>query len=142
MNSKENQYVNSAKWMLLLSLTVLIFMLVLVPTGKHANENQIVRARQNAEVLGLQLAQIYTQSKSNRGPASASELEGDFKGEGLIGLDPWGQPYKYNILKTDQGVARIVVMSDGPGLTDPQSQSGLNADESSEKIRIVITPGE
>ena len=130
----------------MLSLAVLVFLLILAPTDHHANEVQVVMARKNAEVLALQLAQIYTQSKAGRGPAAASDLEGEFKGEGLIGVDPWGQPYKYNVLKTDQGIARIVVTSDGPptdaNSDDTKVTNEIDSENSSGKIKYVISPSE
>lgn len=136
MNIKENQYVGSSKWMLMLGLGLLVLLLVIAPAGRHAQEAQVVRAKQSAEVLGLQLAQVYNKVQKSRGPASAEDSE-EFKGEGLIGLDPWGQPYKYNVLKTDQGIARVVITSDGP----PEGTT-VSQNEPSEKIRVVITPGE
>jgi hypothetical protein len=142
MKTEQNRYVKSSKWMLLIGLTLLVVILILTPGGRHSNESRVVRAKQNAEVLGLQLTQIYNQEKSRRTPASGhEETDEAFKGEGLIGLDPWGQPYKYNILRTDQGIARVVVTSDGPP-RDPQSQSDTNSDDSSEKIRVVVSPAE
>jgi predicted DNA-binding transcriptional regulator AlpA len=157
MKALANQYVRSSKWMLLIGLTLLVVLLILAPGGRHSNESKVVRAKQNAEVLGFQLAQIYNLEKNKRRPASGSVSEIStlaleevaglvsedevFKGEGLIGLDPWGQPYKYNVLKTDQGVARIVVMSDGP-ISGRGPQNETDADQSSEKIKVVITPAE
>lgn len=142
MKTEQNRYVKSSKWMLLVGLTLLVVLLVLTPGGRHSNESRVVRAKQNAETLGFKLTQIYNQEKKGRAPASGHEApEEAFKGEGLIGLDPWGQPYKYNVLKTDQGVARIVVMSDGPP-KDPQSQDDAASTDSSERIRVVVTPSE
>lgn len=140
MNHKENQYVGSSKWLLLIGLVVLVLMLVVAPVGQHGSEAQIVRAKQNAEVLGLQLVQALghnSQSSGSRSPASAEDGQ-TFKGEGYIGLDPWGQPYKYNVLKTDQGIARVVITSDGPPLQNGEKSNNQNT----EKIKVVISPGE
>lgn len=140
MNIQENQYFMYNRMVLVIGLSTLALLLVIAPIGRHGSETQVIQAKHHAEVLALQLAQIYNQAKANRGPASEGDVEAEFKGEGYIGLDPWGKPYKYNILKTDHGIARIVVMSDGP---DPaQSQNGTNADPSAQKIKVVITPSE
>lgn len=141
MTQDKNQYVRSSKWMLLIGLSLLILMLVLAPGGRHSNESKIVRARQTAEILGDKLAQIHNLGSALRGPASEeSNSELPLHGEGLIGLDPWGQPYRYNVLNTDQGVARIVLMSDGPP-RGSESQDDTN-EEPTEPIRVVITSGE
>ncbi|MBK7960060.1 MAG: hypothetical protein IPK04_01800 [Bdellovibrionales bacterium] len=63
MKTEQNRYVKSSKWMLLIGLTLLVVILILTPGGRHSNESRVVRAKQNAEVLGLQLTQIYNQEK-------------------------------------------------------------------------------
>ncbi|MES3037196.1 MAG: hypothetical protein V4736_04740 [Bdellovibrionota bacterium] len=63
-------------------------------------------AQQQAQKLAQEILQRKTATKQNgRIPASASDQES----EGQIALDPWGNPYKYNTLETDMGIARVVV---------------------------------
>lgn len=147
MKTNENQYVKSHNWMLVIGLLALVMLLVFAPSGRHGDESLVLRAKQQAEVLGLQLVQNYTQNKDSRAPASSeSESEAGseiaaFKGDGLIGLDPWGRPYRYNILATDRGIARVVITSDGPP-KDPSSQSETNSEELSGKVQVVVSPSQ
>lgn len=147
MKSDETQYVKSYNWMLVIGLLALVMLLVFTPAGRHGDESLVLRAKQQAEVLGLQLVQNYTQNKGSRVPASstsdlesASENDG-FKGDGLIGLDPWGRPYRYNILATDRGIARVVITSDGPP-RNPSSQSETNSEELPGRVQVVVSPSQ
>jgi hypothetical protein len=64
---------------------------------------------QRAEGLAYQLLQIYSEhqklSSSSRGPASETGDSGvdwsQWKPEGEIGRDPWGDPYKYQIISSE-----------------------------------------
>lgn len=142
MINQENQELKYGKMYILLGLFVLVTLLLVAPRLQNPKEAQTIAARQRAEALGQQLlAHIGstprdTYSKPKRGLASdEAALQ---QGTGYIGLDPWGRPYKYNILKTDQGVARVVLISDGP----KAFPSGDEVTHAPDAIKVVIQGAE
>ncbi len=90
------------------------------------------RAQFGAEALAHQIASgglaemkndAEVESSTNRGPASVSSGALNLY-EGLLGKDPWGQPFHYKLVRANDGRAsRIVVWSDG---ADKKSDNALS----------------
>ncbi len=125
---------------------VLVFMsfclcLVAWPGTKVLLEGKESQARHKAEILSYQLAQLYQENRpslvqkdselaiSQRGPASVTDSGAiDFRTEGLLGKDPWGQAYKYKVLGSDVDSVRLQIKSSGP---DQKFEIAENAEEKS-----------
>lgn len=87
------------------------------------------KAMRRAEGLAYQLMDIHRAAqKDSRAPASSSS-------EGLIGSDPWGQPYRYRVLnhaaKPEDKKAqeyKLVIWSQGPNKKADTDDSKLDSD--------------
>jgi hypothetical protein len=100
------------------------------------------QVRHKAEILSYQLAQLYQESRPSlkqigdqagsdkvRGPASVSDSQAtDFRAEGLLGKDPWGQAYEYKILNSEIDSVSLQIRSSGP---DRKFEVSTNSEESS-----------
>jgi type II secretory pathway pseudopilin PulG len=118
----------------MLSLMIIIGALVFWPWRLDTRSAELVRAKQKAEIVAYQIIQIYKEAQTDftsegeeqpvaqkRGLASikgkpaisAGGLLKEFKNNGTMGVDPWGQPYQYRIIKIETG-PRLLVWSKGP----------------------------
>ncbi len=111
-NSKENQAFKSFDVLAIIFLSVLGLFFYSFPFN-HQNEEQTAKSAKNkAEVLGYQIAQIYKDQVLNsnmtnsRGPASTKE---EFKKEGFIGSDQNGKPFRYKILEEGNKQLKVIV---------------------------------
>lgn len=128
MKNKQNQEFRSSGLLSLLGLVALAAGIVVMPWNREIQDSRIEMARQKAEVVGYQVAQIYREAagaevglakKSDRNPASVAAVEGfsmeNLRSTGTMGIDPWGEPYRYRILSaTKAGEVRVLVWSLGP----------------------------
>jgi type II secretory pathway pseudopilin PulG len=112
----------------------LVGVLVFWPWRLDQRSAELVRAKQKAEIVAYQIIQIYKEAQMDfsqpqpavqkRGLASiksqpslsAGGLLKEFKNAGTMGLDPWGHPYQYRIIKIQTG-PRLMVWSTGPNGT-------------------------
>ncbi|NUM57697.1 MAG: hypothetical protein HUU56_03650 [Bdellovibrionaceae bacterium] len=111
-NSKENQAFKSFDVLAIVFLLILGLFFYSFPFN-HQNEEQTSKSAKNkAEVLGYQIAQIYKDQVLNsnmtnsRGPASAKE---EFKKEGFIGADQNGKPFRYKIFEEGSKQLKVIV---------------------------------
>ncbi len=130
MNTEEKQEFKSSGLLALLGLMGLSALIIVTPWNRHRVDPRNEEALQKAEVVGYQVVQIYREAlassgvyldkKTGRIPASAPS-EGQ-RNTGIVGKDPWGQPYRYRILGADQDhKIRILVWSAGAnGKVDSQ----------------------
>ena len=149
MKTKENQQVKIGNILGVIALFLILLAMVALPWGGYLNESKVLRARSKAEVLGYQLVQIYQENlkktadnlKNSRSIASADTDMVEFKPEGLMGIDPWGQPYKYTIQQLGRDQLRVLIWSTGPNLKDDSSsgnaQKNVSAAESDD-VQIVL----
>ncbi len=124
MNIKEKQQVRSSGLLTMMGLVALSLGIISVPWNKSFQTSQSDECRQKAEVVGYQVAQIFREASKNnlqkdkigvRGPASVGgDSLAEARSTGTMGLDPWGQPYRYRILSADPTHVRILVWSAGP----------------------------
>lgn len=128
MKNNENQEFRSSGLLSLLGLVGVVMAIVGTPWNRQDQDSSIEAARQKAEVVGYQVAQIYREAanpkaslsqNSGRNIASAGG-EGGFSLEslrntGTMGTDPWGEPFRYRILPAEKaGVVRVLIWSGGP----------------------------
>jgi len=131
MNNKENQHVKLSSILGVLALSLVLLLMLSLPSSAPWNESKALRARQKAEILGYQLVQLYQENlksssdslKNVRSIASVDTDLVEFKPEGLMGLDPWGQPYRYIIQKAEKDQVRVVIWSMGPNQKDDSEES-------------------
>ncbi|KYG69140.1 hypothetical protein AZI87_07945 [Bdellovibrio bacteriovorus] len=128
MKNEQKQEFKSSGVLALLGLVGFSTAIIATPWNRQIQDSRSELARQKAEVVGYQVIQIYreaTKSAANshmpktRIPASVAEETAlspeNIRSTGTMGVDPWGQPYKYRILSGNQvGKIRIVVWSSGP----------------------------
>lgn len=125
-----------------------------IPTWtRQRQEERIVGAKRQAEVLGYQVFEIYKEAAHNlaaselvssRSPASLKAIDGDISGlreSGSIGNDPWGQPYKYKILSAALEQLRVQIWSAGPNKKfETTDDPGVPADNyAGDDVGIVLS---
>ncbi len=149
MNSKQNQYVKISGIIGVLGLALILLLMLSMPWNGSWSDSKSLRARQKAEILGYQLLQIYQENldgssenqKSSRSIASIDSDQVEFKPVGLMGMDPWGQPYHYSIQKSGHDQVRVVIWSKGPDQKD-DSQSSSSGESlfssKSDDVQIVL----
>ncbi|MGZ3769243.1 MAG: hypothetical protein ACXVCP_06365 [Bdellovibrio sp.] len=128
MKNKEKQEFRSSGILTLLGLVGLCAILIATPWNRQINNDQIEIARLKAEVVGYQVVQIYKESlkvsqQSNkntnlRRPASSVVSEknaASLRNIGTMGMDPWGEPFHYRLLSSDEAkITKVLVWSSGP----------------------------
>lgn len=115
---------------LLISFVALaVLLLKVISGGRGATETDLLGKK--AHIVGLQIMQIYIDHRQMthqapaqlvdsgaRGIASVGEasIEYSFPSEGFMGLDPWGNPFKYRVQEASEpgGGARLYLYSKGP----------------------------
>lgn len=106
-------------------------------SSKSKEEKEITLRR--AESLAYQIIEIQKGENSDRpesrGPASVAEAA---PAEGRMGLDPWGQPYQFQVVNHGSG-HRVFVVSLGP---DHQLQTNLSSLDSSREASSVKFEGD
>ena len=113
-NTNTNQYVKYIGWVASV-LTVFVIALSFRPFVGGEKRELYQQSFQRAESLAYQLLQIHTEyqkniSNPNRGPASeASSVDwSQWRAEGEIGRDPWGDPYSYRLIRSDSGSLQMI----------------------------------
>lgn len=128
MKTKEKQTFKSSGLLSLVGLMAFSSAIIATPWNRQIQDSKSEIARQKAEVVGYQVVQIYREAAKNsvkspissgRGIASVDESQAfspeNLRSTGTMGVDPWGQPYRYRILSADKsGKVRILVWSTGP----------------------------
>tara|TARA_B100001248_G_scaffold262716_1_gene261423 strand:+ start:17769 stop:18239 length:471 start_codon:yes stop_codon:yes gene_type:complete len=112
----------------LIAIIVLVLPIILKQSSSHAHNEAMYRARSLSNELVSKI-QDMQQPTGMRKPASKS---GAFKPEGIVGIDPWGNPYHYRVLKDVYGQpTHLVVWS-----------WGSNAKEETQNIEFGASKGE
>lgn len=128
MENEQNQEFKSSGLLAILGLVGFSMAIIATPWNRQIQDSRSEVALQKAEVVGYQVVQIYREASKNtpvaepsgRFPASVAENQGeqvlkDMRSTGTMGMDPWGQPYRFRILSEDKvGKIRILVWSSGP----------------------------
>ena len=106
-------------------------------SSKSKEENEITLRR--AESLAYQIIEIQKSKNSDhldgRSPASVDQVA---LSEGNMGLDPWGQPYRFQVVNHGSE-HRVVVCSLGP---DHQLQTNLSSLDSSRDTSSLKIKGD
>ncbi len=128
MNHKEIQTFRSASLLSFLGLVLLAGAVVATPWNSQLQDSRVQAARQKAEVVGYQVAQLYREASilsqksggsKGRHLASTEDLPANslenLRSTGTMGLDPWGESYRYRILSSPQSsFVKVLVWSAGP----------------------------
>lgn len=140
MKTKENQDVKYNRIFLALCLVGLCAFVALPSWTRQRDEENALAARQHAEVLGYQVFELYsdaaqghngTEMLSSRSPASMKTMGemASFKEAGSIGMDPWGQPYRYKILNASNTQLKLQIWSAGPNrIFETPDEPGVGQD--------------
>lgn len=120
MKNEQKQALRSSGVLSFFGLLIAITAIIATPWNRQMKSSDIDLARQKAEVLGYQVAQIYREAtnqkevpgNNSQGRLPASE---SFRSTGTMGADPWGEPYYYRIIQTGRAdTIRVLVWSSGP----------------------------
>lgn len=107
-----------------MGLLAMVGFIFTTPLSLKSNDDASQGVRRSAEVVGLQLIQLYQESLAQsqlskvspgRGIASvdtAQDLE--VRTIGTIGNDPYGKPFHYRILSRTNQKVHVLVWSTGP----------------------------
>ncbi len=137
MKNKEIQiFTTSNIVFLLLLLTLCIAIIIPLVARTKSKETKLVYGK--AESLAYQVMQI--EKSPSRGPASEISLQKDGLGE--IGIDPWGKPYYFKIMKTSaDSNTKIAVWSSGPNQNNDSvlSENGTVTQFTGDDIGVIIS---
>lgn len=126
MKNEKKQELRSSGVLAMLGLVSFSLAIIATPWNRQSRDTRSEAALQKAEVVGYQVVQIYREASrqivssgkaGSRVPASAVEGESEnLRNTGTMGVDPWGQPYRYRILAGGhrENAVRILVWSSGP----------------------------
>jgi type II secretory pathway pseudopilin PulG len=161
---EKNQALRTSGIISVLSLVAVVAVMVLWPWSLDTKSIELVRAKQKAEVIAYQIVQIYKEAQvdvpqvqpeisQKRGLASvkaspaisAGGVLREFKNQGLMGVDPWGQSFQYRIINFEAG-PRLLVWSAGPnGVLDNQDflsedpHEALALPKAGDDVRVVLS---
>lgn len=142
MKNEQNQTLKSSSMLMLFGLVSISLLIISTPWNRAVTDNKTEKTMQRAEIVGYQLVQLYREAsksmhgnvKSARGPASTAIDISDLRTTGTMGLDDWGQPFRYRILSTDQNKLRVLIWSSGP---DKKVQT---AELENEEVLLPVQP--
>ncbi len=109
--STENQTLRTFD---LISLFILLFLVscsIYFVLSRRSDASRMERAQAEMKHLSHQI--LDEGLKPLRGPASVAS-QPSLGPEGRISRDPWGHPYYYKVLSSDDGKNRVIVWSSGP----------------------------
>ncbi|MBK9322189.1 MAG: hypothetical protein IPM97_04390 [Bdellovibrionaceae bacterium] len=141
MKNDENQTLSKRYFAMGLGIFAILGFFSIPTWTRQRKEEMEVSAKRQAEVLGYQVFEIYSDAARNasvldlvgsRSPASLKAIDGDISNlreSGSIGSDPWGQPYRYKILSAALDQLRVQIWSAGPNKTfETSDRPGIPAD--------------
>jgi hypothetical protein len=115
MKEQKNHSFKTISMVVILSFIGTLGLSVLAPHATRSDEEirlaSYEKAKSIARAISVRLSEDLTLAEGQRRPASAAAPN---EAQGYMGSDDSGQPYHYSVLKTDQGVARVVIRSGGP----------------------------
>jgi type II secretory pathway pseudopilin PulG len=153
MKTEAKQSISYKSFILAASLLGLLGFMAIPSWTRQLDEERIVGARRHAEVLGYQVFEIYNESGrssaasevlNSRSPASMRTTGGDsmnFREAGSIGIDPWGQPYRYKILSAAKDQLKVQIWSAGPNKAfETEDESGVGADSyTGDDVGVILS---
>lgn len=153
MKTKEYQKLSYGHLVFLFAIVGFCSFLVIPTLNRQRDEDKIVNAKRQAEILGYQVFEIYHEAARNQVPQDVNSSRGvasvkslDEAGSGLleggsIGNDPWGQPYRYKILNADQSQLKVQIWSAGPNrVFETKDQPGVAADSyAGDDVGVVLS---
>jgi type II secretory pathway pseudopilin PulG len=159
MKNKENRGLSYKNILFVSSFAGLMGFMAVPSWTKHRDEDRVLNAKRQAEVLGYQVFEIYREAARNtrqealnlRAPASVEPVEAEalkFRDAGSIGADPWGQPYRYKILSSVGEQIKVQIWSAGPNkIFETDDKPGVAAESyTGDDVGVVLTvnhrPGE
>lgn len=130
MSNNENEQNQVVKSLGVISTLLLLIVcgLIMAPVWNGSPNENDEKAMRRAEGLAYQVMDIHKAAQKNsRTPASSSN-------DGHIGMDPWGQPYRYRVLKNvakttnENPKYNVVVWSSGPNKRADTRDANLDSD--------------
>ncbi len=131
MNSQSNQSFSSFDLVTMLAAIVAIFVITGPILYNQSDEENRQKAQQEALIISKQIQdQLKVQISSNQQETSQGrEIASDepINWEGIVGQDPWGQPYHYRTIRNAYGLpTHLIVWSKGPNAYQDTKVSVLN----------------
>lgn len=113
--------------------SLLVILSVIGPILRnHVESEAIITAAQDSHLHAQSLREKLVESK--RAPASSIDK---VQLEGVVGRDPWGEPYSYKVLRNVYGQpTHVLVWSKGPNLVSDTNERVLvrGLDQSSSEV--------
>ena len=114
MEKNEAKHIFSSIGIISVLLPLALCLMFLLPVWNTGSEDQKEFTMHRAESLAYQIIEVRVGTE--RAPASAAEsalnhLSAD---EGRIGLDSWGRPFRFKVLKSKSEASKVIVWSLGP----------------------------
>lgn len=141
MKIEEKQRLSYKNLIFVSSLVGLLVFLIVPSWTRQRDEERFINARRQAEVVGYQVFEIYREAANaataekiinSRSPASMKATGGEslnFRDAGSIGHDPWGQPYRYKLLRDGSEQMKVQIWSAGPNRNfETSDKEGFAAD--------------
>lgn len=133
---EEKQQFSTIDALFVVALVIVVTVVSSTILSQVFADHKRVQAKMKAEALAFRLASRPDATNEiddipqDRKPASATPE----KKSGDIGVDPWGQPYHYNVVREETGkIIEVAVWSGGPNGSSTGDASGLDRDD----IRFV-----
>lgn len=153
MKMEEKQYLSYKKIIFMSGLAGLFGFMAIPNWTRQRDEDRLISAKRHAEVLGYQVFEIYREAGrssasseviNSRSPASMRTTGGDslnFRDAGSIGIDPWGQPYRYKILSAAGDQLKVQIWSAGPNKAfETRDEPGVGADSyTGDDVGIILS---
>lgn len=128
MKESENQILRTSGVLLTSALLAICVFVIRSPWNSQGGQLEAEKALQKAQVVGYQIIHLYREAAvgeaggkaaealgSGRMPASVEPGSVEMRTSGTMGLDPWGQPYRYRFMGNDaKSAAKVVIWSSGP----------------------------
>jgi len=154
MKTEEKRHFSYKNLVFVASLAGLFSFIAVPSWNRQREEDRLINAKRQAEVLGYQVFEIYreasqavaTAALNSRSPAAMRTNGGDvlnFRDAGSIGNDPWGQPYRYKILSHAGEPLKVQIWSAGPNQAfETEDLPGTAADSYvGDDVGVVLAMG-
>ncbi len=115
INPEQNKAFRTVDFFTVVAAVVAVFSVIAPILKNHAeSESRIVASRESQELAKDIKERLFDTVSVGRFPAS-EKVANPY--EGIIGKDPWGESYKYKVIRNAYGQpTHVLVLSKGPNL--------------------------
>lgn len=128
MNSQSNQGFSTFDTISIIMSVVVIAVIIVPILSRRVDSQNIEVARDQAEQWSQKITSLENLSVAETGGRTPASVQNE-GGEGAIGSDPWGKPYRFQFIRNAKGQpVYVVVWSDGPNAQPETAENeiGMN----------------